>query len=228
MKPKQIISWTLLLSLLLMLGGCYATRIIGPERLNQQALENKKAYWINGVYLIDGTYLQFVTDTLSYPGYNASLIELAMTPAGDRLPLVFERPVLIGDTLYGTLLSKWVAIPTDDFKQSDLQMASDGYGSYWINGVYLKDGTYLPFEMSSPTLRARFGLPISHKGPVVANDTLYGALLSSERVAISVDKISKYHIHKFDAAGTWITVGANAFIIYLFAKYADPLPGLFE
>lgn len=186
MKTKQLITWTFLLSFLLMLGGCYTLMNIPHKQLNQAGLHEKDDFWITGIYLKDGTYWSF---------------QLQSHILRDRygLPEGYKGPVIVGDTLYGlvTISRQEVAIPTNNIKHLDIQ--TDEYENSWIAGVFLEDGRYIhPFEKESPELNFEFGLSEDYKGPIMVSDTLYGVLLSQEILSIPLENISTYNVHTID------------------------------
>lgn len=183
MKTSMLIIWVLLSQLL---GGCYMMRTVQFEQLDQKALIRNTSYRITGVYLEDGRYVRFQPSDLVYV----------------KWPKGYECALIVGDTLYGRMLSKSVAIPTVQIEHYHTRSHADG--TDWVDGVTLKDGTSWQFEMNSPEHWERFDLPQDYKGPVMVRDTLYGAALSTERVSISVDKISGYQIHKLDSVSTGI------------------------
>lgn len=93
MKKPTYLLYTLLFPLALLSGACNTLHTLRPDRLDQQALQTESEYWISGVNLDNGAYIRLRKETYDLRGRF-------------DLPDNYVGPVLVGDTLYGYLLSK--------------------------------------------------------------------------------------------------------------------------
>lgn len=174
----------LFLALLLTLGGCYSLQNIPPSRLNEVKMHENHRYWIGGAYLKDGTYLPFEKDNKAFR------VEHKL---GESFKGAFWTP----DSLYG-VSPYWEAVYVPVRRIKSYEYWTDGQGYTWINAVQLKDGSAITFALRDPGTVNYKDLPPTYRLPVIVGNTLHGYTYTVQPIAIPVEEIEKYKVHKVD------------------------------
>lgn len=175
-----------LLSLLLILGGCYSLQKIPPSRLNEGKTHIDHRYWIGGAYLKDGTYLPFEKKNAAFR-------------AEHKLAESFSGAFWTPDSLYG-VSAFWEAVYVPVDRIQSYAYWTDGQGYTWINAVQLKDGNAITFALRDPGTVNYKDLPPTYRLPVIVGNTLHGYTYTAQSMAIPVEQIEKYKVHKVDVA----------------------------
>lgn len=216
MNTHKMTFGILLLSLLLVLGGCYSLQKIPPARLNEEKTHRDHQYWIGGAYLEDGTYLPFEKDNESFR---------ADYKLGESFRGAFWTP----DSLYG-VSAFWEAVYVSVDRVKSYAYWTDGQGYTWIKAVHLKDGNTITFALRDPGSVNYKNLPSTYRLPIIVGNTLHGYTYSHQSMAIPVEEIEKYQVHRVDVVASVFFPAALIGGIVLGVKnvIANGLENIFE